>query len=346
MEADAVAAFSAWLDEIAEEGPASPPLAEADWVPAIRLALGEIIASYAPGRRQSPPELSPPASLDPAGASRSKITTPSCGSPIGSGSPNTGRRSWPGAAPIRRTAADCVLLAALDVPVLHIGDDPAKGWQVDGAAADVAIDESRRPLIASLQLVQTALGIMTEQESGWLSRRRDRWGQRGPSARKARPERGTNRAGWSDGRHRTCWPGRPTGSAGRPGAPGIPGPAGPQGPQGIPGKDADQIPFRLRTKVVSGNVTLDDAIDCAIARDAKINLPTLAAAGEGRSYYIKVMDVATIVPAPGEQLETYNRGAISTNEFRLIKFQSIQLVADLEQKNWLIIADYSPAQAG
>ena len=58
------------------------------------------------------------------------------------------------------------------------------------------------------------------------------------------------------------------------------------------------------------------------------------------------MDVATIVPAPGERLETYNQGAISNNEFRLTKFQSIQLVADLEQNNWLIIADYSPAHAG
>ena len=248
------------------------------------------------------------------------------------------------------TAADCVLLAALDVPVLHIGDDPAKGWQVDGAAADVAIDESRRPLIASLQLVQTALGIMTEQELGWLSPPPGPMGPEGPAGPQG-PTGATGPTGPA-GATGATGPAGPAGQAGPqgpqgdPGPQGVPGPAGPQGPQGIPGKDADQIPFRLRTKVVSGNVTLDDAIDCAIARDAKINLPTLAAAGEGRSYYIKVMDVATIVPAPGEQLETYNQGAISTNEFRLTKFQSIQLVADLEQKNWLIIADYSPAQAG
>lgn len=48
-------------------------------------------------------------------------------------------------------ADNCVLLAALDVPVVNIG--PGQNWQADDAH-DVSIDESHRPILAHVRLLQ------------------------------------------------------------------------------------------------------------------------------------------------------------------------------------------------
>jgi hypothetical protein len=49
---------------------------------------------------------------------------------------------------------NCVLLAKLDVPIVFVGGSPTGAWQVDGSAADVAVDESRRPYLSHMQLLQ------------------------------------------------------------------------------------------------------------------------------------------------------------------------------------------------
>lgn len=49
------------------------------------------------------------------------------------------------------TADTCVLLAALDVPVVNVG--PGQNWQADGTRA-VGIDETRRPVLAHVRLLQ------------------------------------------------------------------------------------------------------------------------------------------------------------------------------------------------
>jgi hypothetical protein len=49
---------------------------------------------------------------------------------------------------------DCVLLARLEVPIVWVGGSPSGAWQVDGTATAVTIDESRRPIVADLRLLQ------------------------------------------------------------------------------------------------------------------------------------------------------------------------------------------------
>ena len=215
-EADAIAALSGWLDDIADVGPTSPPLAEVDWAPAIRAALGIITGDVEDG---SPPIGSPPIPPLPPGVStddfddflrlayriwiteyRPRVIARSC---AGEGGPHD----------------DCVLLAAITVPVSHVGTNPETGWAVEGASADISIDERRRPLIAPLHLVQTALGIMTEGGGGTLL---------SPPPGPAGPQ------GAQGAQGETGSPGG-SGGVGPQGATGPQGPAGPQGPQGIQG---------------------------------------------------------------------------------------------------------------
>jgi len=49
---------------------------------------------------------------------------------------------------------DCVLLARLEVPVIWVGGSPTGAWQVDGGAATIVIDESRRPILVHMRLLQ------------------------------------------------------------------------------------------------------------------------------------------------------------------------------------------------
>jgi hypothetical protein len=50
--------------------------------------------------------------------------------------------------------ADCVLLTRLDVPVVWVGGSPTGAWQVDGHAASIIVDESRRPYLVHMRLLQ------------------------------------------------------------------------------------------------------------------------------------------------------------------------------------------------
>lgn len=49
---------------------------------------------------------------------------------------------------------DCILLARLEVPIVWVGESPTGTWQVDGIAVDIVVDESRRPVLAHMRLLQ------------------------------------------------------------------------------------------------------------------------------------------------------------------------------------------------
>lgn len=56
---------------------------------------------------------------------------------------------------VERANTDCLLLAAVRFDVVFVGGSPSGVWQlVAGSPASVAIDESRRPLLAHLRLMQ------------------------------------------------------------------------------------------------------------------------------------------------------------------------------------------------
>lgn len=50
--------------------------------------------------------------------------------------------------------ADCVLLARIGFEVVWVGGSPSGAWQVDGSPAGLRIDESARPFLAHLRLLQ------------------------------------------------------------------------------------------------------------------------------------------------------------------------------------------------
>jgi hypothetical protein len=304
-EADAIAAFSGWLDDIADVGPASPPLGEDQWAVAIRAALGIITGDVEDG---SPPIGSPPIPPLPPGVStddfdaflrlayriwitefRPRVMARSC---IGGGG----------------THDDCVLLAAITVAVSHVGTNAETGWKVEGLAADISIDERRRPLIAPLHLVQTALGIMTEGDGGALLSPPP--GPPGPQGNPGDPG-GVGPTG-ATGPQGPAGPQGPQGPQGEQGPPGAggggtvgpPGPEGPAGPQGIPGETgpagpagengaageqgatgpigpvgplgpqgpagpvgpaAGTGPFRLRIEIGNGRIQLNEKLDVFVA---------------------------------------------------------------------------------
>ncbi len=237
-EADAIGTFSMWLDEIADDGPASPPLGPDQWTDEIRAALDAITGDFLDG---SPPVASPPLVPPlPPGVStddyddflrlayrlwiteyRPKVMAQRCGD-------------------ADARANDCILLAALDVPLAHTGRDPETGWSVD-AAGDIRIDERRRPLIAPLHLVQTALGIMSEG-GGWLTPPPGPAGPQGlTGATGAAGEAGSAGAAGGAGATGATGPQGltgsqgPAGAVGAAGAAGVAGPAGATGPQGPEG---------------------------------------------------------------------------------------------------------------
>ncbi|HUE78390.1 MAG TPA: hypothetical protein VMN38_01990 [Sphingomicrobium sp.] len=159
-EADAIARLVAWIDLVAlDEGLSSPPAGssppedeEAVWREAVLEALGI-------GADEGSPPASPPAPAEPLTISEDRYDD----------FLKFVFRVW--VTEIRPTVMarpcgtdaderdDCVLLASLTVPVLKEGDAPDRGWQVDGDAAAIRVDESRRPMIVPLHLVQTVLGM-------------------------------------------------------------------------------------------------------------------------------------------------------------------------------------------
>ena len=49
---------------------------------------------------------------------------------------------------------DCLLLAQLEVPIVLVGGSPTGAWQVDGIAVDIVVNESRRPVLVHMRLLQ------------------------------------------------------------------------------------------------------------------------------------------------------------------------------------------------
>ncbi|UVO51112.1 collagen-like protein [Sphingomonas sp. SUN019] len=398
-EADAIASFSAWLDDIADVGPGSPPLSPDDWAASIRGALDLVTDDV---EDASPPLGSPTVPPLPVGVAiddydaflrlayrlwiteyRPRVMARRCGESGGS-------------------EDDCILLAALDVPVVHVGGEDATGWSVDGDAASVGIDERRRPLIAPLHLVQTALGIMTDEGVGeWLSPPPGPPGPAGPAgdpgaAGGAGPTGATGPQGPAGpqgpigpqgpegppgpggagsvgpaGPPGPEGPAGPPGPAGQDGAAGVPGPIGPEGPagpqgadgaagqpgligpegpvgpqgpagaDGLPGPPGNLGPFRLQTRLLSGQITLDERLDCVVAIDnLEVTLPPVREAGQGRSYYIKALATTEIRPAVDERIELFGQGDITTRPLTLRRPQSVQIVCDEERASWLIIGNY------
>ncbi len=340
-EADAISAFSAWLDDIADEGPASPPLDPDQWAGAIRAALDIVTGD---GGEASPPWGAAPVPPPPEGVAvddydaflrlayriwiteyRPTLLARRCADPGG-------------------TEQDCVLLAALDVPVVHVGSDPAAGWSVDGVA-ELIVDEGRRPLVAPLHLVQTALGIMTDETGGWLSPPPGPAGPQGePGSPGAAGPAGPQGPPGPTGPAGPAGPAGAVGPAGQRGLQGVqgpPGPQGPAGPQGIPGPPGDMGPFRLKTVRVVDAIELDDEVDCVITVDnAKVILPPTQAARQGRTYYIKALAATDVVPSSGDGIEMLGQGYVSEEPIHLENPQAIQLVCDEEQRSWLIISNY------
>ncbi len=304
-EADAIAAFSGWLDDIADEGPASPPLAEADWAPAIRAALNDITGAV---EHTSPPPASPPIPPLPPGVTADDFDAflrLAYRIWITEYRPLVMARACDGTGGAHD---DCLLLAAITVPVSHVGTNAEAGWSVEGGISGISIDERRRPLIAPLHLVQTALGIMTEGDGGPLlspppgppgpqgnpgdpggigpagatgpQGPAGPQGPQGPQGEQGPP--GTGGGGPAGppgpegpqgavgpqgvpGEAGPAGPAGPTGPAGETGASGEQGATGPAGPIGPVGPAAADGPFRLRIEVGNGRIQLNEKLDVFVA---------------------------------------------------------------------------------
>lgn len=376
-EADAIASFSAWLDDIADEGPGSPPLGPDEWSAAIRDAL-DIVAADA--EDASPPFWeSPPVPPLPVGVSiddydaflklayriwiteyRPRVMARRCADLAGS-------------------EQDCVLLAALEVPLVHIGGDAAAGWSVDGLAGDVVVEEGRRPLIAPLHLVQTALGIMTDEGEKWLSPPpgppgpqgetgdvgpmgpagpvgpQGAVGPQGPEGPPGPPGPPGSPGSPPEGEPGPEGPPGPPGPQGEPGPPGPqgqtgpqgpegpPGPVGPEGPQGPPGAGG---PFTLRTLLARGSPDVDidinrighERFDVFIAfAPAHVSLPPAKDAGLGRTYFFRSL-------AGEVDFKTSNNDLIDFRPSLLIPHgQARTLISDGEAM-WVQIADFTSSE--
>lgn len=162
-EEDALRDFVRWLKANVQPIDASPPAAgdDAAWLAALRPAA----QAWLDAQAASPP-LSPPASFDTLGDYLFDL------------SPSTiavarGRicdflrvafRFWvTELRPIwmamrchrnERRDADCVLLARVNFEVSWIGGSPTGAWQVSGSPVTVDVDESTRPVLAHLRLLQ------------------------------------------------------------------------------------------------------------------------------------------------------------------------------------------------
>ena len=244
-----IARLQAWLDAIVdgldEADPDDPALPEADWPATARAALAKIAPDD--GSAPSAPPL--PAGINAENFDdflrsvwrlwltevRPRLTARRCHDPN------------PGLADAPTQDDDCLLLASLAIPVLHSGDDPRTGWTLNGPAADVAVDEANRPLLASVQLVQSALGLIGEAGAGLA-------GPAGPAGPQGDPgtpgvpgETGATGPAGPAGHAGPEGPVGPQGPAGPQGVPGdssagVPGPAGPSGPQGVPGERGETGP--------------------------------------------------------------------------------------------------------
>ena len=172
-EIDAIRDFVAWLKLVPVVDGSPPPAAdERAWVAALRAAAKPWFDAAA----ASPP-LSPPASFATLGDYL--FASPPAGLSVGRGHLcdflRVAFRFW--ATELRAfwttrlcgapAAADedCLLLARLGVPIVWVGGTPNGVWQVSATAAGLTIDESQRPYLAPMSLLQDWLLCGAEAEA-------------------------------------------------------------------------------------------------------------------------------------------------------------------------------------
>lgn len=162
-EEDALRDFVRWLRSNVQVADASPPLAadEAAWHDALVSAAGPWLSAFS----ASPP-LSPPVSFDTLGDYLFDLTPPGiivATDQLGSFL-RVALRFWvTELRPLwmamrchqaQQADIDCLLLARVSFEVTWIGGSPTGAWQVTGSPAVVAVDESTRPILADLRLLQ------------------------------------------------------------------------------------------------------------------------------------------------------------------------------------------------
>jgi hypothetical protein len=161
LEDDALRDFVKWLkDNVEVVDSASPAGDDATWLAALRSAA----RAWFDAKNASPP-LSPPASIDTLGDFLVDLPTP-LSVPLGElrAFLQLAFRFWVTElrpmwmarrchTPVNKDQ-DCVLLARVEVPVEWVGGSPSGVWQVNGGPGDVTVDESTRPFIVHLRLLQ------------------------------------------------------------------------------------------------------------------------------------------------------------------------------------------------
>jgi len=168
-EEDAIRDFIAWLRQVPVIDTSPPPAAdEKAWIAGLKAAAKPWFDVMA----ESPPA-SPPAALDDY-----MFDSPPTLLAIGRGQLygflKVAFRFWVTALrPLWMARAcadspkpddDCLLLARLSVPVIRVGG-PTGTWVVSGNADAITVDESRRPFLVDLRLLQEWQGSGLEPES-------------------------------------------------------------------------------------------------------------------------------------------------------------------------------------
>jgi len=160
VEEDALRDFVKWLKDnvqIVETGPSGD---DATWLAALRAAA----RTWFDAMKASPP-LSPPASIATLGDFLADLSP---GVEVSRGQLSALLRvafrfwvtelrpMWMARrchAPVDRDQ-ECVMLARVEFPVVWVGGSPTGAWQVDGDHGDVNVDESARPFMVHLRLLQ------------------------------------------------------------------------------------------------------------------------------------------------------------------------------------------------
>ena len=177
---------------------------------------------------------------------------------------------------------DCVLLARLEFEVEYIGGSPTGAWQVSGSPVTALVDETKRPFLVHLRLLQE--WMMCGCDCAGLGTAAAMGGGSAPMFALALPVA----------------------------APPVPSPVAPRIASPIVARSAapaGRVPM-LKTGV---GVTLDESHYCVICEGAtttatiKLTLPASNPANAGRLYVIRNVDVTTLTvnvdPASGDSIE-------------------------------------------
>jgi hypothetical protein len=194
---------------------------------------------------------------------------------------------------------DCVLLARVEFPVVWVGGSPTGLWEVGGSPSNVGVDESARPFIVHLRLLQEWMLCGCECVGGAAS------GAMGGPPATPMFARAPARAS----------------------PPSIPG-AGPAAT--APSSAASQsVPITSIGTTVA--VTLDASHYCVICDGGQtLNLPKVTARNRGRVYVVKTLkSKSTLNATRPDQIE----GAAS---LAVKKSGAVTVVSD-GSGNWLVI---------